>query len=160
LDAALTADGGRVITLALNGQAQLWDGASGRAFPGVSGHGRMILSGQIGFSPDGQLAVSAGQDRAVRLWSSATGQLARELEHTYPVWQVAFNASGERLVTASFEPARGGEVRIYSTATGQRLDSFPLPSAWRALLSPDGRQSLAVTDSSARLYGGPGGKEG
>src|SRR5205807_766474 len=81
-------------------------------------------------------------------------------KHTYPVWQATFNARGDRLVTASFEAGKDGEVRIYSTATWQRLDSFRQPSAWRALLSPDGRQSLTVTDTFARLDRGPGGKGG
>src|SRR5262249_4877014 len=73
--AALTANGRRVITMTEDGRAQLWDGTTGRMLAGMDEHRGQVR--HVGFSPDGQLAVSAGEDRAVRLWNSATGGRAR-----------------------------------------------------------------------------------
>jgi WD40 repeat protein/serine/threonine protein kinase len=155
-DAVLTADGRRVITLSEDGRARLWDGTSGRVLPGMDGHGGLIR--HVGFSPDGRLAVSAGEDRSVRLWASATGLLARELAHRYPAWHASFSGAGDRLATASSEPG-AGEVRIYDPGTGRLLDSFDQATAWRALLGPDGRQTLTLTFGDPRLDRGPGGKQ-
>jgi WD40 repeat protein len=160
MDAALTADGRRIITVTWDGRARLWDGATGRVLPGMEEHGGGVR--HVGFSADGRLAESAGTDRTVRLWVSATGRraLAAPLVHDDPVWHAAFSPRGDRLATASWAPGGRGTVRIYDPVTGKLLSSIRRPYAWQATFSPDGGRTLTLVSREAWLDTLTGGKEG
>lgn len=69
----------------------------------------------LSFSPDGALLATAGDDAAVRLWSSGTWQAVRVLtKHAGPVRALAFSPDGKHL-------ASGGADRrtiVWNVATG------------------------------------------
>jgi WD40 repeat protein len=53
----------------------------------------------VAFSPTGTWIATASQDKEVRIWSAATGQLLRMLPTTSDVTSVSFSADGTRIVT-------------------------------------------------------------
>ena len=56
---------------------------------------------KAGFSPDGQIIVTAGVDEVPRIWN-VRGQLLAELHgHTGEIRQAAFSPNGQLVVTAS-----------------------------------------------------------
>jgi hypothetical protein len=70
----------------------------------------------LAFSPDGQLALSGGDDRTVRLWDVATGaELHRFDGHTDTVAAVAFSADGRRAASAGADRT----VRLWDVSTGR-----------------------------------------
>jgi WD40 repeat protein len=151
-DAVLSRDGARVVTLTEGGEAQLWNGETGQPLPGPNRHPGIVK--HIDLSPDGRLVVTAGLDRTARLWKSATGEPAtpKPLAHLYPLWHASFSPDSTRLATASHEWLKGGQVRLYSCATGEPLRP-PVPTGYstRVLFSPDGKQDLTVILQVAAL---------
>lgn len=82
------------------GQAQWWGTPLAtpqpvRAVPAHKGQLRALA-----FSRDGQFIATAGNDKLVRIWNAADGQLVRALEgHTSHVYNLAFHPSGKHLVS-------------------------------------------------------------
>jgi WD40 repeat protein len=106
------------------------------------------------FSPDGRRVVSAGSDRAPRVWDAATGQpVTPPMPHNGVVTHAEFSPDGRRLVTASLD----GTARVWDAATGQPVTP-PLRHQERemvisAAFSPDSRRVLtASADKTARVW--------
>jgi WD40 repeat protein len=89
-------------------------------------HGRVL---GLAVSPDGQSALSAGQDHTVRLWDLASGFEVRTFAgFDGPVHAVAFSPDG-RLAAAAGEHA----VRVYDVESGRELRRFETAEALRSL---------------------------
>jgi WD40 repeat protein len=67
-------------------------------------------------SGDGGLAVTAGRDKTIRLWHTASGTCLRVLEgHRSEVGSVRLSADGRLIVSSSGD----GTVRLWDVATGE-----------------------------------------
>jgi WD40 repeat protein/tRNA A-37 threonylcarbamoyl transferase component Bud32 len=174
--AAFSRDGRRIVTggalSTMNvGDAlvtfAVWNAGTGQilaTFDGDPEQQRHIAS--AAFSPDGKYVLSSLSewrglmtegDRIATLWDAATGKEVLAFRgHTDTLHAVAFDSSGERVVTAS----KDGTVRLWD-ATLLR----PGRDAWRdrwhrvssVTLSPDGRR-LFISHGATEGVSSPGGR--
>jgi eukaryotic-like serine/threonine-protein kinase len=138
LSASFT-DWGQARTLAANALAQ------GIPFT-LRGHTAGL--NQASFSPDGRQAVTASDDRTVRLWDVKAGT-SRVLETLGDeAWRALFSPEG-RYVASS---GKDGQVRLMELATGtSRLLAGPTRSVMSLFFSPDGRR-LFSADYGGQLW--------
>jgi WD40 repeat protein/serine/threonine protein kinase len=126
---------------------------------------RRTLRGHAGaaydvvFSPDGKLLASAGQDRTVKLWEPATGQLQRTLRgHTNEVNGVAFSPDGKMLATAGDD----GGVKLWDVVSGrERAALFQGPVQAVCVAFAPGGKILAAgfNDGRVRIWDFAAGRE-
>src|SRR5207302_11368435 len=97
------------------------------------------------FSPDGQMIVTTGSDRGVRLWDADTLKPKAALwGHADEVWSAAFSPDGKLLATGSKDQT----VRLWSPAASP--DPLPLPHAAfaRPFFSPDGQRLVTTVETN------------
>ena len=116
--ATFSADGRRMVTVSLDGTAQVWEAATGHPVGAPMRHDGPVVAAV--FSPDGKVVATASNDRvtvakfspdgrwlltvcekSVQLWDAATGQSAGSpLQHPAAVQAANFSPDSARLVTA------------------------------------------------------------
>ncbi len=68
----------------------------------LKGHTDLVRG--VALSPDGRLAVSASDDKTLKVWEVKTGRELRTLKgHTSVVSAVALSADGRRAVSPSYD---------------------------------------------------------
>ena len=100
----------------------------------------------VAFSPDGKILASGSEDRTVRLWRVADGEVLRTLEgHTYRVWSVAFSPDGEVLASGSWDRT----VRLWRVADGEVLRTLEGHTGYvrSVAFSPEDRKSVVEGQS-------------
>jgi WD40 repeat protein/serine/threonine protein kinase len=98
------------------GEAFLWDAATGQSLVGTLRHQGAVSS--VAFSPSERLVATGSFDGTAQLWDAASGQPVHlPLVHQGKVWDVDFSPDGEILLTASDDQT----VRLWDVATGKPL---------------------------------------
>jgi WD40 repeat protein len=120
------------------------DQVSAQVFPnigGMSAHDEAIVS------PDGNIiaAISGGFDVRIKIWDVGTGRPLRNLEHYSYVTDMAFDPTGQRLVSSH----KNGSVVLWNVKTGRALATFYTSTgadsdhagaeAWSVAIDPQGR---------------------
>jgi len=149
VDIAFSGDGAMLAAASLDGEARVWDLASGKRRLTLPVRG---LVTSVAFSPDGKLLATAGSDGTVRVWDVSTGAEVHTLAgHLGAVLSVAFSPDGRRLATAGFD----NTARLWDVSTGREvlvLTGHTL-GLTEVAFSPDGtRLATSSNDETVRVY--------
>jgi WD40 repeat protein len=114
----------------------------------------------VTFSPDGEIALTGGEDGAVRIWDVATGRPRdRALEHRNTVVAVAFSPNGKTILTG----CQDFTARLWDAVTARPLGK-PMEhqdTVYAVTFNPDGKTALTGSyDKTARLWSVPSPVEG
>jgi WD40 repeat protein/tetratricopeptide (TPR) repeat protein len=152
ISTALSEDGNRLLTAAIDNCVRLWDVKTGKLVFDPIKHPQFVRS--LSFSKDGSRILTGCMDRAARVWDANTGRaLLEPLRHGEGglVEDAQFSADGKRIVTASTD----GKAQIWDANTGQRLTEPFLhdePFVHVARFSPDGRWLVTTVAGNAYVW--------
>jgi eukaryotic-like serine/threonine-protein kinase len=97
---------------------ELWDRASVRLIRQFGSHDNNIA--RVGFSQDGSLIYSVGQDRVIRVWSTKSGErVGRPMRGVDSRGDIVIRPDGQWIGTL----ARGETLQHWHVASGRRLGS-------------------------------------
>lgn len=127
-------DGRRILAIALDGTARLYDAESGRETAALR-HGQGILPASA-FSSDGASVVTASIDGLVRVWDAASGAERTAIRSAPFLLDAALGPDGTRVLATSLL----GTSMLWEIASGRQLGVFGVPGQklQRAFFSPDG----------------------
>jgi WD40 repeat protein/DNA-binding SARP family transcriptional activator len=122
-----------------SGLIDLRDAETGASLRSWKGHD--VDVNFVAFSPDSTSLATTGDDGALRLWDTNTGELIWEHvddEHSL-AWDTTFTADGTRV----FASWPGGPVRTFDARTGDMLGESAPVEVLALSVSPDGRRVAA-----------------
>ncbi len=114
--------------------------------------GNTAIIYSVAFSPDGSRALSAGDDKTIKLWDSTTGKLLRVFAgHTDAVRCVVFSPDGTLALSASEDKT----LKLWDISTGKTVRTFSghVTGVRSVAFSPDGQSALSGgDDNTVRLW--------
>lgn len=121
---AFSSDSRLLVGACGNNQIPVWDVQSGSLIQKLYDMPTQIAT--CTFSPDGRQIACGGFDKVITLWDTTTGESISSFEsHTAPIWDIAFDPTGESLVTCSLGLLSGGsergDIRLWNMLNKQPL---------------------------------------
>jgi WD40 repeat protein len=114
----LNHDGTCVMTVSMDGAADLWCKGSDESSKALEGH-KKAGAENAAFSPDGTRLVTTSEDRVARLWSVPGGKEIARLGHDEAFGSATFSPDGQRVVTVT----KSGTARLWD-ATSDTLSQL------------------------------------
>lgn len=151
-----SADGKTLVTASgisgLRGVATIWSVDSGKILREIGSEAHRDILFDAEFSPDGLWLATAGYDRVIRLWETATGKFIRDMSgHNGAVFDLAFSPDGKLLASASADETG----KIWKLETGKRMSTLNQPQAEQYCItfSKDGKYVLSAGgDNRIRMW--------
>ncbi len=142
---AYSPDGARIATIGVDGDAKVWDAATGQALLSLSFTSEPGWG--IAYSPDGKWIAATSTSQLI-VWDAASGQTVLTIPGNLgqgTVDRLSFSSDSRRLAVANLD----GSPRIWDLASRQELLSLTGHAAVcdAIAFSPDGRQ-IATGDQS------------
>jgi uncharacterized protein (TIGR03067 family) len=138
------------VGLFLQGEAKQWEVATGKLLARLP-HQAAVYT--VAFDQAGRTILTAGQDRAARLWEAGTGKpLGRPLWHPKEVLAAAFSSNGRAVLTLAGDQV----VRLWEPAAGRPCSEFDEGFVTAAVFARNGELLLTGVQgfqAEARLYG-------
>jgi len=150
---AVSACATALLGLCTRSEVTLWnpleDGSLGR----IAAHSAAAYA--LGFSHDGELLATGGEDGRVRLWNPLSGEVLQEMSVGSAVSSTSFHPSGFSLALGR----QNGAVLSWDLRASQARTILERPGGWINALtySPDGRY-LAVASGAKQNDGQPSGQ--
>lgn len=139
-------DDRKVMTASSDGTLCLWDAATGtRVGEPLVPNKSFAITGLF-FSPDGRHFVTTS-DREAQLYVTEGVRLLGRMEHSRPVWSVAFSGDSRRFATASSD----GYARVWDTETGDAVGDALLHQRTDGLGSGDQIASIDLDRTGSHL---------
>ncbi|MEQ8788945.1 MAG: caspase family protein [Pirellulaceae bacterium] len=144
------------------GEARVWRTASGEPVTPALVHPAKVV--QVALSRSGEWLATSCDDECVRLWSVGDGELVGKVELPHAPRFVAFDAAGERLITAcGSEHPSAGEARVWAvpslspltapmTHTGYVISEVIHDGAGRLVTLSDRRENFSFHYAEAQLW--------
>lgn len=137
---------------------RIHDVATGELKALLVGHGNIIGSSALAFSPDGTRLLSGSADNTAILWDFAAGKPIRTFKgHANQVYAIGFSPDGTRVATGSFDST----VRYWQVANGTQIGQ-PMRHNEKVrvlAVSPrDGTIAAGSDDGEIRLWDGETGR--
>ena len=147
---AASADGERVVSSSLSGNLMgFWDLRSDGTFHTLEGHSGSVKA--VAITVDGDRAVSASEDKTLKLWDLETRREIRTLSgHRAPVSAVAISPDGSRVVSAAFD-----ELKVWDIETGSVVHTLNHHTSTieEIAISRDGRRVVSGSmDQKSRVW--------
>ncbi len=115
----------------------------------LAGHSRAVNG--VAVNADGRRAVSASDDRTLKVWDLESGRELRTLEgHSAVINGVAVSADGQRAVSASWDQT----LKVWDLESGRELRTLSSHSGpvKGVALTADGRAVSASSDNTLKLW--------
>ena len=126
------------------------DAPGGALLRTLEGHSASVVG--VAVTPDGKRAVSAGEDKTLRVWDLETGHALRTLEgHSGYVFGVAVTPDGKRAVSASFDKT----LKVWDLVSGRALRTLERRSAYFSgvAVTPDGKRAVSASlDNTLKVW--------
>jgi len=154
--AAFSPDGRYVATSSQNGEARVWEAATGKPAGPVLRHSEWVAWAL--FSADGEKLMTVGGRYHVRIWNWREGRtLGADIKSPSPLFHASLSPDGSMIFIAAWH----GIGRLYATASGQLLKELQHGSGvLNGAFSPDGRYiATACHDGNAWLWEVEGARE-
>ena len=152
---AITPDGRRAVTTALDGTVRLWDLEDGqvvRQYPAPK-----ALLFEVALSPNGQTLLVGSTDGTATLWDVETGEEIRRLVDDQPIMAVAFSPDGRQALTGAgyrlAQKVESGHIILWDVETGQeirRFEGHPY-AVFDVDFSPDGRLAASAGNGAIAI---------
>jgi WD40 repeat protein len=130
-----------------SGIVDIRDAASGASVRAFQGHDDDL--NDVAFSEDGAMLATTGDDGAMRVWATATGEKLLEVQspggrdvRDVPVRSPSFSADGARVVAAWPDA-----VRVIDVGAGRTASSILAEDPLSAAISPDGTRVAMGSDA-------------
>lgn len=100
-----------------------WDVDGGDVALSLRGHDGMVRA--LLWGPEGHMLITAGDDRAVRLWDTTDGRVIHRIRgFEYAPTAMAISPGGDVLAVESVQRKKPGGVRLWDTASGKEVARY------------------------------------
>src|SRR4028118_293936 len=113
----------------------------------------------VAIAPDGLTAISASEDKTLKIWDTETGRELKTLTgHSEWVNAVAIAPDGKTAISASWDKT----LKIWDTETGRELKTFTGHSSGvkAVAIAPDGKTAISASyDKTLKIWDTETGRE-